>query len=62
MFLQSLGRSHLTKLTTVSGVVVASKPAGLSEVKDFFGGLYASHASGLTFFNAVLFEWRTPKA
>jgi hypothetical protein len=40
-----LGRSHLTKLTTASGVVVASKPEVPSEVEDFYGQLYASHAS-----------------
>jgi hypothetical protein len=44
-FYQSLGRSHLTKLTTASGVVVASKPEVLSEVEDFYGRLYASHSS-----------------
>lgn len=45
VFVKSLGRSHLTKLTTVSGEVVASKLAVLSEVESFYGDLYASHAS-----------------
>ncbi|CAB3240548.1 unnamed protein product [Arctia plantaginis] len=45
VFVQSLGRSHLTKLTTESGEVVASKPAVLLEVESFYGRLYASHAS-----------------
>nr|XP_026492455.1 uncharacterized protein LOC113398089 [Vanessa tameamea] len=45
VFVQSLGRSHLTKLTTASGEVVSSKPAVLSEVEDFYGRLYASHGS-----------------
>ncbi|RVE40575.1 hypothetical protein evm_014776 [Chilo suppressalis] len=45
VIVQSLGRSHLTKLTTPSGEVVTSKPAVISEVEDFYGQLYASHAS-----------------
>jgi hypothetical protein len=45
VFVQSHGRSHLTKLTTASGVVVASKPEVLLEVECFYGRLYASHAS-----------------
>lgn len=45
VFVQSLGRSHLTKLTTTSGEVVSSVPAVLSEVENFYGRLYASHAS-----------------
>lgn len=45
VFVQSLGRSHLTKLTTATGEVVASKPAVLSEIEDFYSRLYASHAS-----------------
>nr|XP_026497963.1 uncharacterized protein LOC113402056 [Vanessa tameamea] len=45
VFVQSLERSHLTKLTTASGEVISSKPAVLSEVEDFYGRLYASHAS-----------------
>ncbi|RVE41330.1 hypothetical protein evm_014016 [Chilo suppressalis] len=45
VFVQSLGRSHLTKLTTANGEVVVSKLAVLSEVKDFYSQLYASHAS-----------------
>ena len=36
---------HLTKLTTASGEVVASKPAVLSEVENYYDRLYASHAS-----------------
>ncbi|XP_064076267.1 craniofacial development protein 2-like [Vanessa tameamea] len=39
VFVQSLGRSHLTKLTTASGEVVSSKPAVLSEVENFYGRL-----------------------
>jgi hypothetical protein len=45
VFVQSLGRNHLTKLTTASGVVVALKPEVLSEVEDFYMRLYVSHAS-----------------
>ncbi|PZC83241.1 hypothetical protein B5X24_HaOG208332 [Helicoverpa armigera] len=45
VFVQSLGRSHLTKLTTTSGEVISSVPAVLSEVENFYGRLYASHAS-----------------
>lgn len=33
------------KLITASGEVVTSKPAVLSEVEQFYVGLYASHAS-----------------
>jgi hypothetical protein len=34
VFVQSLGRSHLTKLTTASGIVVASKPEVLPSVPE----------------------------
>ncbi|PZC83186.1 hypothetical protein B5X24_HaOG208277 [Helicoverpa armigera] len=45
VFVQSLGRSHLTKLTKTSGKVISSVPVVLSEVENFYGRLYASHAS-----------------
>jgi predicted membrane GTPase involved in stress response len=37
VFVQSLGRSHLTKLTTASGVIFASKPEVLLEIEDLYG-------------------------
>lgn len=43
-FVQSLRRSHLTKLTTPSGVVVSMLVVFL-KIECFYNDLYASHAS-----------------
>lgn len=45
VFAQSLGKSHLTRLTTASGSTAISKPEILAEIEDFYGRLYASQAS-----------------
>ncbi|KAI8440552.1 hypothetical protein MSG28_001794 [Choristoneura fumiferana] len=45
VFVKSLGRSYLTKLTTTDGVVVSSRPEILSEIENFYRQLYAMHAS-----------------
>ena len=42
VFVRPLGRSHLTKLTTSSGQVVASRPEILLEVQSFYSQLYDS--------------------
>ncbi|XP_048481070.1 uncharacterized protein LOC125489368, partial [Plutella xylostella] len=44
IFVQQLGRSHLTKLRSADGNIVASKPEVLAEIEGFYGQLYASHA------------------
>lgn len=44
VFVQQLGRSHLTKLTKTSGKIVTSKPEILSEIYEYYGQLYASHS------------------
>ncbi|XP_048484817.1 uncharacterized protein LOC125490255 [Plutella xylostella] len=44
VFVQQLGRSHLTKLRSADGNIVASKPEVLAEIEGFYGQLYASHA------------------
>ncbi|KAA5646787.1 hypothetical protein F3G58_33620, partial [Pseudomonas aeruginosa] len=45
MFVQPLGKSHLTKLTKKDGQILASKPEILKELEDFYGGLYTSKAT-----------------
>ncbi|KAG7303849.1 hypothetical protein JYU34_010751 [Plutella xylostella] len=44
VFVQQLGRGHLTKLRSADGNIVASKPEVLAEIEGFYGQLYASHA------------------
>nr|ADI61810.1 endonuclease-reverse transcriptase [Bombyx mori] len=45
VFVQPLGKSHLTKLTKKDGQILASKPEILKELEDFYGGLYTSKAT-----------------
>ncbi|XP_050360319.1 uncharacterized protein LOC126780097 [Nymphalis io] len=47
VLVQKLGRSHLTKLTTSKGKVVASKLEILKEVQDFYVSILMSYKFGL---------------
>ncbi|CAG9116278.1 unnamed protein product [Plutella xylostella] len=44
VFVQQLGRGHLTKMRSADGNIVVSKPEVLAEIEGFYGQLYASHA------------------